>query len=213
MIYISSATLAKHSWTADMLWFPNLEFKSYFEERKRVWRKHKFFRSLLNSFPIARTIFRIEAGSSWINLNGSLIRKLKYLPWWRIPWKHPGSYWEKTIFMSGQKGWDFWCIRKWASLFDLIPKYNFFFSIRNTTLKSAFKEIDKFYVLNSQESLAIETFLRSAVSTDLSCRHVQPTIHKITKSKIVQLVLAMRATEETVDKFEHVISVFHYFLV
>ncbi len=83
----------------------------------------------------------------------------------------------------------------------------FSFSIRNTTLKAAFKEIDKFYVFNSQESLAIETFLRS-VSTDLSCKQAFPTIQKITKSKIIQLVSAMRATEETVDRFSHVMSVF-----
>ena len=68
--------------------------------------------------------------------------------------------------------------------------------IRITSLKFAFKEIDKFYVLNSQESSTVETILSTP---NLSCRQVSP-IQKLTRNKLVQLTSAMRSTEEIVSR-------------
>jgi hypothetical protein len=68
--------------------------------------------------------------------------------------------------------------------------------IRNTSLIFAFKEIDKFYVLNSQESSTVEIIMSTP---NLNCRQVSP-IQKLTRNKLVQLMSAMRSTEEIVGR-------------
>ena len=75
--------------------------------------------------------------------------------------------------------------------------------LRTTKLKSAFTDIDKFYVLDSQESSSIASFLTSA-PTNIDCRQAF-AVEKVTKIKVVQLLDAMKNTEQIVDRMSQIL--------
>lgn len=74
--------------------------------------------------------------------------------------------------------------------------------IRSTSLKFAFREIDKFYVLNGQEASTVDTFLSA---TTLNCRQTSP-IQRLAQNKVVQLTSALTSTEEIVSRMIQILK-------
>ena len=74
--------------------------------------------------------------------------------------------------------------------------------IRSTSLKFAFREIDKFYVLNGQESSTVDTFLSA---TNVNCRKTSP-IQRLAQNKVVQLTSALTSTEDIVNRMIQILN-------
>jgi hypothetical protein len=56
--------------------------------------------------------------------------------------------------------------------------------IRSTSLRFAFKEMDKFYALNSQETSTVAAFV--SAESAVSCRQALP-VRRLTRNKLVKI--------------------------